>query len=555
MNTRLASRFWSNALERPYGRGLRRMSVLSAALLLLPTPSHAEPAMANGSFEEGTFRGWTAETNWVVVDNSCGYYSGWAGKYWAWSGGKGESATGTLKSLPFVMRGDAVRLLISGWSSIHGTGKPRRWNYVTLNLEDGTELDRVYAPDTTAFVPVFLDGSKGKGKKVTVSAVDDADQATFSMLCIDDVRTANMPADDHRPVPALPAFNARRSIRLEDEACLVEVSRSNGSVTRIRDKKGGLDLILEPRLAGSYRFALTIPGKEPWQTIEANWIVGRAQKLSTWTLDDGKLTLRWNGPLHSYLGASYTVAITETIELKDEGLLFRLTIDNPTSSPVGEVYFPIIGGIRGLGKTSGQLKATQLIRPAVDKGIASAEIFRVFNNMSWLGDQGPEQFFAYPESQPEPWVGFFSPKAGRAVYLGARDQANRKLYARLELLPASSGTTREDGNWPRPEELRGLPVGVELSFVDVANCPPHGRYEAAPVFLRFQDGDGSRMRKTHEAWKTANDTRSREVEILGDDWGTPHVFAEKERQSSSSSGYAGAEGRLLQYRRFMGLEN
>ncbi len=487
MNTRLASSYWSGIRRLVDSCILRRACVLAAALFLLRTASPAPPAIANGTFEDGTFRGWTADSNWVVVDNSCGYYSGWSGKYWAWSGGKGEAATGTLKSLPFVMDKEAVRMLISGWSSIHGTGKPRRWNYVTLNLEDGTEIDRVYAPDTTTFVPVFLDGSKGKGRKVTVCAVDDADQPTFSMLCIDDVRTVNMPASYHRPIRALPAFNARRSIRLEDEACLVEVSRSNGSVTRVRDKKGGLDLILEPRLAGSYRFALPIPGKEPWQTIEANWIFGRDQRLSSWTIDNGKLTLRWNGPLTNYLGARYGVAVTETIELKDQGLLFHLSIDNPTAYPVGEVYFPIVGGVQGLGKTRGQLKATQMIRPAADKGTTSAEIFRVFNNMSWLGDQGPEQFFAYPESQPEPWVGLFSPKVGRAVYLGARDQANRKLYVRLELVPASSGTTREDGNWPRPEELRGLPVGVELSFVDIANCPARRTYEAAPVFLRFRD--------------------------------------------------------------------
>ena len=47
----------------------------------------------NGGFENGGFDGWTADSNWVVADNSRGYYSGWAGKHWAWSGGKGEPAT------------------------------------------------------------------------------------------------------------------------------------------------------------------------------------------------------------------------------------------------------------------------------------------------------------------------------------------------------------------------------------------------------------------------------------------------------------------------------
>jgi hypothetical protein len=120
--------------------------------------------------------------------------------------------------------------------------------------------------------------------------------------------------------------------------------------------------------------------------------------------------------------------------------------------------------------------------------------------MSWLGDQGPEQYYAYPESQPEPWVGFLAPKAARSVLIGARDPADRNLYVRLELIPASSGTTRDDGNWPRPSELQGAPVGVELSFVDVKGGPVGKPYEAAPVFLRFLDGGAAEMVRNYAAW-------------------------------------------------------
>jgi hypothetical protein len=493
--------------------------LILALCLGLGRPSPAQ--VVNGGFESGGFEGWTADPNWVVVDNSCGYYSGWTGKYWAWSGGKGESATGVLTSKPFLLDKDAVRLLISGWSSMHGTGQPRRWNYVTLNLADGTELDRVYAPDTTAFVPVLLDGSKHRGKIVFIRAVDDADQPTYSMLCIDDVRTANFPGDLARSVKALPAFNPKRSLRLEDENYFVEVSSANGSITRIHDKKSGLDLLREPRLAGSYRFALPIPGKEPWQTIEANWIFGKDQKLTSHSLDGNRLTLRWNGPLKNYLHEPFDVSATMTIELRDEGVWFGLKIDNPTRYAVGETYFPTLGGLQGLGANRGQLQRTEMVRPSgasvsgrkrretgsagaapaqAGPGFSTSAIFKVFNNMAPFGDQGPEQFYAYPETQPEPWVGFHAPWASRSVLIGARDPANRGLYLRLELIPASSGTTRDDGNWPRPSELHGAPVGVELSFVDVKGGPAGKSYEAAPVFLRFLDGGGAEMLKDYAAW-------------------------------------------------------
>jgi hypothetical protein len=504
---------------------LYRVACLAALALLLVGLTMAYADLTNGGFESGSFSGWVADPNWIVVDNSCGYYSGWAGKYWAWSGGKGEAAMGKLTSLPFVLDKPAVHLLISGWGSIRGTGQPRHWNYVTLNLEDGTEIDRVWAPDTTAFVPAYLDGSKYRGRKVYIQAVDDADEPTFSMLCIDDVHTADLPPEMTRPAPALPPFDPAKSVKLEDAAYLVEVSRANGSITRVRDKTAGLDLILEPRLAGSFTFALPIPGREPWQTIEANWIHGRDQRLSSCRLEGNRLTLRWDGPLRNYLGQEFAAAATMTIELRDGGVLFSFHISNRSQYPVGEVYFPVLGGLQGLGKTWGQLKATQFLRPAGPTGrrrqpaagqppaeplsCVAATIFQVFGNMAPFGDQGPEQFYAYPAAQPEPWVGFTAPKLGRSALLGVRDPEDRDLVVRLMLSPSSSGTPRDDGNWPRPEELGGLPVGVELSFVDTVGGPAGKDYSAAPVFLQFLDGAGSEMLKAFSAWGEAQADKAR----------------------------------------------
>ncbi len=476
---------------------------LALALLAAGLPSAAD--VANGGFESGGFEGWEADPNWVVVDNSCGYYSGWGGKWWAWSGGQGEPALGVLTSKPFTLDNDAVAMLISGWSSMRGTGEPRRWNYVTLNLADGTELDRVYAPDTTAFVPAWLDGSGHKGETVYVQAVDDADQPTYSMLCLDDVRTAPMPPGYADPAPALPPFDPAESVRLENESLVIEASRANGSITRIGDKKAGLELILEPRLAGCFRFALPIPGKEPWQTIEANWIFSKDQRLSSCEVQGTTLTLCWGAPLRNYLGEEFDASATVTIELTDVGALFGLRIDNGTPHPVGETYFPVLGGIQGLGKTRGQLRATRMIRPAVGEAgsdgpataSTAADIFRVFANMTPFGDVGPEQFYACPGNQPEPWVGFAQDRAGRSALLAALDPAARQLFARLELFPASSGSTRDDGNWPRPEELNGLPVGVEFSFVDTVGGPTGHPYEAAPVFVGFVDGEGAALREAY----------------------------------------------------------
>jgi len=42
----------------------------------------------------------------------------------------------------------------------------------------------------------------------------------------------------------------------------------------------------------------------------------------------------------------YNVSVTETVALVHNGVLFNLTIDNASSLPVGETYFPMIGGIQ-----------------------------------------------------------------------------------------------------------------------------------------------------------------------------------------------------------------
>lgn len=460
---------------------------IPALLLLLAAPVCAD--VVNGGFESGDFTGWTADPTWVLNQDSHIWYSGWHGKYYAWSGGNGEPALGKLTSKPFVLDKSGVQLMVAGWSSVFGTGKPRRWNYVTLNLEDGTEIDRVYTPDATTFAPMLLDGSKYKGKSVYIQAVDDADQPSFSMICIDDVRTVDIPDYMTKPLPPIPGRYLRNTVKLEDENCIVEISRANGSLARIYDKKGAIELVREPRLAGSFKYSLPIPGKEPWQALEANYVIGSDQRPPSIEQSGRKIMLRWESPLKSTIGGSVDSPTTMTIELTDGGVLLSMEVANASPYGIGEVYFPMLGGIQGFGRTAGQLKLTEFVKPSEGGSASGSKIFYVFNNMAWLGDQGAEQFYSYPKDMPEPWVELYSAKLQRSAYLGARDPSDRPKIARLELIPSNSATPRADGNWPRPEELHGQPVGVTFSFVDLANTPAGTHYVAAPVFVRFHEGD------------------------------------------------------------------
>jgi len=473
-----------------------------------PPPSIAKKTPAavagggieNGGFESGDFAGWTADPNWCVDRNTCGEYRRWEGKFFAWSGGRGEAATGCLKSRPFVLDNDGVRLLIAGWNT--GPGSNRSWNHVTLKAADGTEIARRAPLNSLTFAPVFLDGSGHKGKLVYVEAVDDADQNVFSMFSIDDVRTISLPPSQTRPLAPLPPFDDGTSIRLENGRYRVEVSRTSGAITRILDKAGNLELIREPRLAGNFKFTLPLPGKEPWETIEANYVLGKDQSLSSFDVRGQKLSLSWRNPLRSRTGQQYDAAAVMGIELVEEAVRFTLEIENRTPHQIGEVFFPILGGVTGLGNTYRELKSTRLLRPA-GTGVASSDVFFLFANSSDLGDQGAEQFYLYPKNLSEPWIELFSASHRRSVYLGAHDRADRSQVLHLELLPGHAQTPRWEGNWPRREELGGLPAGVLISFVHFANHPSGKTYEAAPVVLQAHDGDWQEGQRLYRKWKTS----------------------------------------------------
>lgn len=469
---------------------MKRTLTLIFALLVLSLAGMVQ-SQTNGGFETGDFKGWKADKNWIIADKSAPYYLGWNSRYFAWSGGGGEPSLGVLQSEPFKLVKSGVRLMVAGWSSIHGTGQPRIWNYVTLNLEDGTELDRVYTPDTTNFVYSYLDGHTAKGKMVYIKAVDDAEMATYSMICIDNVTQADPPADSLKKVTRGATAG---SIVLQNAQLRLEFDPKNGSLTRLSNQKG-LELIMEPRLGGSYRFALPIPGKEPWQTLEANWIFGAQQKLSSYRQDGNTLTMRWDGPLKNYLGERFDVSVRQTVELTPSGVQFDMWVDNRSIYTVGESYYPLFGGLQGLGSTRQQLKNTELVRPAAGDGMSTSKVFNVFNNMAPFGDQGPEQFFNIPQDQPQAWAALSNATLAQNVFIGAKMVDKRPYTLRMELFPGSSGVTREDGNWPRPSELKGVPAGVELSFVQQANHPAGQVYHAPSVYVQFISGNRDALKQ------------------------------------------------------------
>ena len=86
-----------------------------------------------------------------------------------------------------------------------------------------------------------------------------------------------------------------QSLTIQNDRYLVEVSLDHGLIARIHDKRGKLELLQEPRLADNFRFSLPIPGKVAWQATEANYILGKNQRLTSHEASETQLVLRWDG--------------------------------------------------------------------------------------------------------------------------------------------------------------------------------------------------------------------------------------------------------------------
>jgi hypothetical protein len=461
---------------------------------LPPVPDEALRPFANADFETGTLEGWTADGNWTVDDNSAGgWYAGWQGRKFAWSGKGGEPAVGRLRSPVFELNADAVQISIAGWSDIQGR-TPDRWNYVTLNLEDGTEIARSYTLNTTTFTPVLFEAGSHRGKRVYIEAVDDATEATYSMICIDDVRLVHL-----NPVP--PPVFPPNPIALEDARYRVEVARTSGVIMRIRDKVSGTELITEPRLADNWRLSLPIipvRGREGWRNFEGNYIFGRDQALTSHALTAGGLDLTWRGPLKAQDGRSWPVSVRMRIALTDEGISFSLNIENRTKLEIGEIAYPIIGGMTGLGETDLARRGTRLIVPA-GGGSQTSRPFHTFANMSWLGIFGPEQHYPYPTVLAMPWAALTTDAGKRTVYFGSHDPVARLKVLHLEMVPGVSGP-RPDGNWPRTDELNGAPAGVRMTWVHMAYEQAGRPFEGPPVVVAMHAEGMEGCARRYGAW-------------------------------------------------------
>src|SRR5262249_6573158 len=130
---------------------------------------------------------------------------------------------------------------------------------------------------------------------------------------------------------------------LENDAIRVTFDPVSGTVTRIRDRVSGIELVPLPGLAENFRLVVLRPDRS---TVP---ILGKDQRLSGVVPTPAGLALRWDGPLIDALHGEHPFTVRMNVEVAGKELRFQLQFDNHTGDKVKEAWYPMIGGLSRFG--------------------------------------------------------------------------------------------------------------------------------------------------------------------------------------------------------------
>ena len=220
-------------------------------------------------------------------------------------------------------------------------------------------------------------------------------------LCV--VGSAALALSSLSPFLAGASVAEGETLFLENEFLRLEFDRERGTMLRLFDKAGKIDLHSRPELAENFRLLVAV-SDDP-----ANYVLGKDQRLAKADLSGGRLVLRWDGPMRDAKGRSHAIQAEMTIVLAGPAAEFRFKLANRTDKKVQEVWCPGIGGLLEFGPPEGRGETTLNPPPHHAKRIG-------------------RPFGAYSASYPGQNMGYVeigNPAIRRGLYLGSHDPIAR----------------------------------------------------------------------------------------------------------------------------------
>jgi hypothetical protein len=266
---------------------------------------------------------------------------------------------------------------------------------------------------------------------------------------------------------------------LQNDELLVEIDDASGALRAVTDRKSSIELVSEPRLAESFRLLV------PIHDDGGSYVRGTDQMAASIVLRGTRADIHWEGPLRDTATREIDIAVSALIQLDGRRLSVRLTVVNRSQYRVAEVWYPVIGGVTGVGPR----ESTRMYVPENGFDWQDEKSFAEFVGRRWHPNAVPEYFFGYPGRLPMPWIDLYNAVLDTGVYIGCHDLDPRYKAVRLELLPGA-GFGRDDP-WPRDGELEDgeIPAGALISWTLFPHLDAGQTLETPTVAIEFHDGD------------------------------------------------------------------
>ena len=189
-----------------------------------------------------------------------------------------------------------------------------------------------------------------------------------------------------------------------------------------------------------------------------------------------------------------------TLAFVKQALEIQLSLTNRTPNDVAEVWYPVLGGITGVGNR----KDTEETIPNAgwSTGTRSFQRFPSLGGGAY-GIPWAEAYWSYPLRMTMPWFDLSNRTINRGVYIGVHDTVSRYKVLRFELHPGVAN--REGENWPAPEELDpNEPVGLLSHWTLFPYVRSGEHFEGPPVSIQFHDGDWHSAARIYRDWFTSH---------------------------------------------------
>jgi len=272
--------------------------------------------------------------------------------------------------------------------------------------------------------------------------------------------------------------------------CDLRLDKTNGNLVGLHWKNPDEEVIKESRLGENFRILLPLPN------YEANYFLSTNQKALFEKIDSG-IICHYDKLVNER--QSLDVKVDYKIESKNGQLLFTITVNNTTDQPLAEVYYGIMGGLRGLRSRSDT-------RTLVPGGTINndGEMFTRFTGGGYgggnLGINYSAAAITYPSWRMSmSWMEIFNNKENIGMYYGQQDTVIRKTAFYYELRPSEKGNVIGD-NWPEEKDVpAGTPIGLTMGWMNMPYTKK-GVFSAAPIVLQLHQGDWHEGSQIYRQW-------------------------------------------------------